>query len=91
MDVFSKNGVKKQCIMMYLGNIHFMYMVPVTFENFFFNSSKHGLFLAKLKMFGGGFHHVRHLAPKSPSGFKEKITIGKKSSLTSKVKKGEEG
>ena len=76
---------------MCLGNIDFMYMVPVTFENFFLNSSKHGLFLAKLKMFRGGFHHVRHLAPKSPSEFKEEIIIGKKSSLTSQVKRGEEG
>ena len=47
-------------------------------KTFFLNSSKNGLFLAKFKMFRVGFYHVRHLAPKSPSGFKEKITIGKK-------------
>ena len=34
---------------MYLGNIHNMSLVPVTFGNFFFKSSKNGTFWAKLR------------------------------------------
>ena len=48
-------------------------------------------FLSKFKMFRGGFHHVLKLAIKNPLGFKQKNTNGKKSSLTSKVKRGEQG
>ena len=79
-------------------NVSWCILIPYTLwiwfqshlKTFLFNSSKNGLFLAKLKMFWGGFHHLLHLPTIYPSGFKEKITIGKKSSLTSKVKRGEQ-
>ena len=35
-DIFWPKGNLKQCIIMYLGNIHNMSLVPVTFRNFFF-------------------------------------------------------
>ena len=75
---FHKILGQKHCIMMYLGNTHSMYRVPVTFGNFFFLSSKNGPFLAELKMFIGGFHHLLHLPPTNPSEFKQQNTIGKK-------------
>ena len=36
LGIFQQKWGQKPCIMMYLGNIHFMYMIPVTFGNFFF-------------------------------------------------------
>ena len=51
-------------------------------DTFFLKSFKNGPFLAKLKMFRGGFHHVPHLAPKYPLEFKKKNTNRKKYSLT---------
>ena len=35
-DIFWPKGGLKPCIIMYLGNIHNMSLVPVTFGNFFF-------------------------------------------------------
>ena len=35
-DIFLPKGGLKPCIIMYLGNIHNMSLVPVTFGNFFF-------------------------------------------------------
>ena len=54
---------------MFLSNMHFMYMVPVTFGHFFLKSLKNGPFWAKLKMFRGGFHHVPDFSGKNPSEF----------------------
>ena len=47
--IFWPKGDLKQCIIMYLGNIHNMSLVPVTFRNFFFKSSKNRTFWAKLR------------------------------------------
>ena len=47
--IFWPKGDLKPCIRMYLGNIHNMSLVPVTFGNFFFKSSKNGTFWAKLR------------------------------------------
>ena len=35
-DIFWPKGGLKPCIIMFLGNIHNMFLVPVTFGNFFF-------------------------------------------------------
>jgi len=44
-DILLPKGGLKRCIIMYLGNIHSMSLVPVTFGNFFFsNPPKMALF-----------------------------------------------
>ena len=73
----------KPCIIMYLGNIHNMSLVPVTFRNFFFKSSKNGTFWAKLRWVKMAWTFL----PSSAHFFRIKnqckITSRKKSSLTS--------
>ena len=80
--IFWPKGDLKPCIIMYLGNIHNMSLVPVTFGNFFFKSSKNGTFWAKLR-------RVKMACTFLPNSaqffcFKNwcKITSRKKSSLT---------
>ena len=44
-NIFLTKGGLKRCIIMYLGNIQIMFLVPVTFGNFFFsNPPKKALF-----------------------------------------------
>ena len=73
----------KPCIIMYLDNIHKMSLVPVTFRNFFFKSSKNGTFWAKLRRVKMAWTFL----PSSAHFFRFKnwckITSWKKSSLTS--------
>ena len=68
---------------MYLGNIHNMSLVPVTFGNFFFKSSKNGTFWAKLRRVKMAWT----ILPRSAHFFRFKnwckITSQKKSFLTS--------
>ena len=46
---FWPKGDLKPCKITYLGIIHNMSLIPVTFGNFFFKSSKNGTFWAKLR------------------------------------------
>ena len=66
----------------YLGNIHNMSLVPVTFRNFFFKSSKNGTFWAKLRRVKMAWTFLLNSA--LFFRFKNwcKITSRKKSSLT---------
>ena len=68
---------------MYLGNIHNMSLVPVTFGNFFFKSSKNGTFWAKLRRVKMAWTFFLNF----PQFFRFKnwckFTTRKKSSLTS--------
>ena len=68
---------------MYLGNIHNMSFVPVTFGNFFFKSSKYGTFWAKLRRVNMACTILLNSA--LFFGFKNwcKITSQNKNSLTS--------
>ena len=81
--IFWPKGDLKPCIIMYLGNIHNMSLVPVTFRNFFFKPSKNGTFWAKLRR----VKMARTFLPSSAHFFRFKnwckITSRKKSSLTS--------
>ena len=81
--IFGTKGDLKPCIIMYLGNIHNMSLVPVTFGNFFFKSSKNGTFWAKLRRVKMAWTFLL----KSAQFFRFKnlckITSRKKSSLTS--------
>merc|ERR1719150_1481523 len=81
--IFRPKGDLKPCIIMYLGNIHNMSLVTVTFGNFFFKSSKNGTFWAKLRRVKMAWTFL----PSSAHFFRFKnwckITSRKKSSLTS--------
>ena len=77
---------------MYLGNIHNMSLVPVTFGNFFFfKSSKNGTFWAKLRRVKMAWTFLLNSA--QFFRFKNwcKITSQKKSSLTSALARTGQG
>ena len=76
---FLQKCCKKLCIMMYLGNIHFMFIVPVTFRNFFFiKSFKNGQINKRLN----GLDNYPQLSSIFCLINWCKITLRKKSSLT---------
>ena len=48
-NIFLTKGGLKRCIIMYLGNIHSMSLVPVTFGNFFFQILQKWHFLGQIE------------------------------------------
>ena len=89
--IFWPKGDLKPCIIMYLGNIHNMSLVPVTFGNFFFKSSKNGTFWAKLRRVKIAWTFFLNF----PQFFRLKnlckITSQKKSSLTTALSHAVQG
>ena len=62
-DFFWPKGDLKLCIIMYLGNIHNMSLVPVTFGNFFFQILQKWHFLGKIEKSQNGLDNFAQKCP----------------------------